>query len=99
MKTGTKALFILSITWLIVSLLWFLWIRNNVVGIIWFCLGIAELVGAIIRKNRHKYIQLTKRRLFEQQLHSFASLFLTSALINIFNHIKRFLLSKQSISV
>ena len=29
MKTGSKSFFILSITWIAVSLLWFLWIKKH----------------------------------------------------------------------
>jgi len=54
MKTSSKALFILSITWIIVSLLWFLWVKNTTIGIIWLCLGIVELIIAIIRKKKEQ---------------------------------------------
>jgi len=54
MKTGSKALFILSATWIIVSLLWFLWIKSTAIGIIWLGLGIVELMIAIIRKRKEQ---------------------------------------------
>ena len=54
MKTSSKALFILSITWIIVSLLWFLWAKNTAIGIIWLCLGIGELIIAISKKRKEQ---------------------------------------------
>jgi len=54
MKTSSKALFFLSLTWIIVSLLWFLWVKNTTIGIIWLCLGIVELIIAIIRKKKEQ---------------------------------------------
>ena len=54
MKTSSKALFILSITWIILSLIWFLWIKNTMMGVIWLCLGIVELVIAIISKKKEQ---------------------------------------------
>ena len=52
MKTSSRGFFILSITWIIVSLLWFIWIKNTIIGIIWLCLGITELIIAIISKKK-----------------------------------------------
>jgi len=52
MKTGSKALFALSVTWIIVSLMWFFWVKNTAIGIIWLCLGIVELIVAIIQKKK-----------------------------------------------
>ncbi len=54
MKTSSKALFILSITWIILSLIWFLWIKNTMMGVIWLCLGIVELIIAIISKKKEQ---------------------------------------------
>ena len=54
MKTSSKALFMLSATWMIVSLLWFLWVKNAAIGITWLCLGIVELMIAIIRKKKEQ---------------------------------------------
>ncbi|MEE1125964.1 MAG: hypothetical protein U0L18_08560 [Acutalibacteraceae bacterium] len=54
MKTSSTGLFILSITWIIVSLLWFLWVKNTVIGVIWLCLGIIEFTIALIIKKKEK---------------------------------------------
>ena len=54
MKTSSKALFILSITWIILSFIWFLWIKNTMMGVIWLCLGIVELIIAIISKKKEQ---------------------------------------------
>ena len=54
MKTSSRGFFILSITWIMVSLLWFLWIKNTMIGVIWLCLGIVELMIAIIRKRKEQ---------------------------------------------
>ena len=52
MKTSSKALYILGITWIFVSLLWFLWVKNNAIGTLWLCIGITELVIAFITKKK-----------------------------------------------
>ena len=54
MKVSSKALFILSVTWIVVSLLWFLWIKNTMIGAIWLCLGIVELIIAIVSKKKEQ---------------------------------------------
>ena len=54
MKTSSRGFFILSITWIMVSLLWFLWIKNAMIGVIWLCLGIVELIIAIISKKKEQ---------------------------------------------
>ena len=54
MKTSSKSFFILSITWIAVSLLWFLWIKNTALGVIWLCLGMVELIISIIAKKKEQ---------------------------------------------
>ena len=55
MKISSTGYFVLSITWIIVSLLWFLWIKSTLVGAIWLCIGIIALVVAFIsRQNERK---------------------------------------------
>ena len=54
MTTSSRGFFILSITWIMVSLLWFLWIKNAMIGVIWLCLGIVELIIAIISKKKEQ---------------------------------------------
>ena len=49
-----NGILILSITWILVSLIWFFAIENTVVGIIWLCAGIVELIIALIKRNKEK---------------------------------------------
>ncbi len=44
----------MSITWILTSLVWFFAIENIVVGIIWLCGGIVELIIALIRRDEKK---------------------------------------------
>ena len=44
---------ILAIMWILVSPLWF-FIENTVVGIIWLCGGIVELIIGLIRRTKEK---------------------------------------------
>ena len=45
---------ILSITWILVSLIWFFAMENTAIGIIWLCVGIVELIIALIKRNKEK---------------------------------------------
>ena len=49
-----NGILILSITWILTLLVWFLAIENTAVGIIWLCGGIVELIIALIRRNMEK---------------------------------------------
>ncbi len=49
-----NGILILSITWIITSLVWFFAIENTVVGMIWLCGGIVELIITLIRRNKEK---------------------------------------------
>ncbi len=49
-----NGILILSITWILVSLVWFFAIENTAVGIVWLCGGIVELIIALIRRNKEK---------------------------------------------
>ena len=49
-----NGILILSITWLLLSLVWFFAIENTAVGIIWLCAGIVELIIALIKRNKEK---------------------------------------------
>lgn len=51
MKNNSRGYFILSITFFLISLLWFLWIKNTIVGVIWLCIGIIELIIAVTSKR------------------------------------------------
>lgn len=44
---------ILAIIWILASPLWF-FAENNVVGIIWLCAGIIELIIGLIRRGKEK---------------------------------------------
>ena len=43
----------MAITWIILSLAWF-WAENTALGIIWLCAGVAELIIALIKRNKEK---------------------------------------------
>lgn len=45
-KTKSKAVFIIAITWILVSLMWFFIADNNFIGIVWLIVGLVELVIA-----------------------------------------------------
>ncbi len=47
-----NGILVLSITWILTSLVWFFAIENTAVGIIWLCGGVVELIIALIRRNR-----------------------------------------------
>ena len=52
MKMRSTGLFILAVTWLIVSLLWFLWVKNTAIGVIWLTIGIVTLIIAFVNKKQ-----------------------------------------------
>ena len=43
MKTNGKTFIILGITFILCSAIWFLWVRNIAMGIVWLAIGILEL--------------------------------------------------------
>jgi len=47
--SNTESL-ILSIIWIILSLLWF-WIKNTVLGVIWLCAGIFGLAIFLVKRR------------------------------------------------
>lgn len=52
MKISSTGCFALSITWILVSLLWFFWVGNAMVGVIWLAVGLIELLIALkLRKK------------------------------------------------
>ena len=55
MKTGSTGFLVLSIVWIAVSLLWFLWIKSPVIGVIWLCAGTAGLIIALIGRRREQF--------------------------------------------
>lgn len=46
MKVHAKTCLILGIIFVLLSLMWFFWIKNTVTGIIWLVAGIVELIAA-----------------------------------------------------
>ena len=46
--------YFLGVTWIVCSLLWFLWVKNNAIGVMWLCIGIVELIIAFITKNKER---------------------------------------------
>lgn len=52
MKHSSKGYFILSIIFIIISLLWFVWVKNTFLGVIWLCMGIAELIIALVSRKK-----------------------------------------------
>lgn len=53
-KTSSKGYFILSITFFLVSLIWFFGVKNTGGGIIWVFVAVVELVIAITSKYKEK---------------------------------------------
>lgn len=51
-KMNSKGNLILSMIWIILSLLWFFWIKNMMLGIIWLCAGVFELIVFLVRTNK-----------------------------------------------
>ena len=54
MKLSSTGCFILAITWLLVSLLWFFWVKNTSIGVVWLIIGVVELVVAFIMRHKEK---------------------------------------------
>ena len=55
MKYNAKSPFIMAATFLLLSLVWFFWIKNTATGIIWLAAGLFELIlGLIVRAKEKK---------------------------------------------
>ena len=54
MKRSSTGCFILAVTWLLVSLLWFFWVKNITIGVVWLMIGVAELVIAFLMRHKEK---------------------------------------------
>lgn len=50
---SSKGTLILGIIWIILAPAWF-WAENAVMGIIWLCVGVIEVIIALIRRNKEK---------------------------------------------
>ena len=48
---------ILAIMWILMSLLYFFWVKNIAVGVIWLCGAIVELIIVWIRRNKEKKME------------------------------------------
>lgn len=54
MKLSSTRCFILAVTWLLVSLLWFLWVKNTAIGVVWLIVGAVELAIAFVMRHKEK---------------------------------------------
>ena len=50
---SSRGIFILAITWIVLSLFGF-WAENIALGIIWLCAGVIELFIALVRRSKEK---------------------------------------------
>lgn len=50
---SSKGNLILGIIWIVLSLVCF-WAVNTVMGIIWLCAGVFEVIIAFVRRNKEK---------------------------------------------
>jgi hypothetical protein len=53
MKINSKGVLVLSIIWIIGSLIFF-WVDNTAMGVICLCVGIIGLISAVIRRKKEK---------------------------------------------
>ena len=49
----SKWIFVLAITWIVISLFWF-WAENIALGIIGLCAGVIELFIALVKRSKEK---------------------------------------------
>ena len=49
----SKGIFILAITWMVISLFWF-WAENIALGIVGLCVGVIELFIALVKRSKEK---------------------------------------------
>lgn len=54
MKLSSTGCFVLAVTWLLVSLLWFLWVKNTAIGVAWLIVGAVELAIAFVMRHKEK---------------------------------------------
>lgn len=52
-KLSSKGCFILTVTLILISLIWF-WAENAALGILWMCCGIVELIIGLVKRNKEK---------------------------------------------
>ena len=63
MKTNGKTFIILGITFILCSAIWFLWVRNIAMGIVWLAIGILEVYSrnVILEKQEESAVNLNLR--------------------------------------
>lgn len=54
MKLSSTGCFVLAVTWLLVSLLWFLWVKNTAIGVVWLIVGAVELAISFVMRHKEK---------------------------------------------
>ena len=54
MKLSSTGCFVLAVTWLLVSLLWLLWVKNTAIGVVWLIVGAVELAIAFVMRHKEK---------------------------------------------
>ena len=54
MKLSNTGCFILALIWLLVSLLWFLWVKSTAIGVVWLIVGAVELDIAFVMRHKEK---------------------------------------------
>ena len=52
MRISSKGCFILAAAWLLVSLMWFFWVKNTAIGVVWLIVGGIELILAFIMRHK-----------------------------------------------
>ena len=53
-RTGSNGYFILSATFILLAFLWFFWLENRTIAIVWFCTGVAELCIAVVARRKER---------------------------------------------
>jgi ABC-type branched-subunit amino acid transport system permease subunit len=53
-KSKSTGYYILAIAWILVSLVWFFWVKNIPIGCIWLAVGIFELIIATCVRKKEK---------------------------------------------
>ena len=54
MRISSKGCFILAAAWLLVSLMWFFWVKNTAIGVVWLIVGAVELAIAFVMRHKEK---------------------------------------------
>ena len=54
MRISSKGCLILAAVWLLVSLMWFFWVKNTAIGVVWLIVGAVELAIAFVMRHKEK---------------------------------------------